>query len=193
MFTRLGSGRYFGGMLSQVFLPIITTLDCPSGAVEVTLAKYFISLGRRHGRREFWPIPLAFVAATMMVRRDMRLIIGINPRITQSCNRKSKRRKTDEFDSYDISTNHKQKNTFHKRSVPFLPFRACRRFDFDLSLFDLIPVRAQCRTATLLVTFHHGTLRIFIRITKYLLEKTIECAITPDIWIFISGLLLLRT
>jgi hypothetical protein len=59
-------------MLSQVFLPMMTTFDFPSGAAEVTRAKYFISLGSLQGRRPAWPIPLAFVAATMMVIPDIK-------------------------------------------------------------------------------------------------------------------------
>lgn len=71
MLDRLGSGLNFGGMDSHVFLPMITAFDLPSGAAEVTLAKYAISLGSLQGKRPCWPMPLDFVAATMMVRRDM--------------------------------------------------------------------------------------------------------------------------
>jgi len=59
------------GMLSQVFRPITTAFVVPSGAAEVTCAKYDISFGSRHGRLPFLPIPFERVAATMMVRRDI--------------------------------------------------------------------------------------------------------------------------
>lgn len=51
-----------------MFRPIITKFCFPSGALDVTCAKYFISLDSRHGRREFEPIPFDLVAATIMVR-----------------------------------------------------------------------------------------------------------------------------
>jgi hypothetical protein len=73
MLYRFESGLFFLGMLSQVLLPIITAFCCPSTAFDVTRLKYFNSLGRRHGRELLVPIPLAFVAATMMVRRDIKL------------------------------------------------------------------------------------------------------------------------
>ena len=58
-------------MLSQVFLPITTAFTDPSGAFDVTRAKYAISCGRRHGRRPPCPMPFVTVAATMIVSRDM--------------------------------------------------------------------------------------------------------------------------
>ena len=73
MLSRFERGLFFLGMLSQVFLPIITAFCRPSVAFDVARVKYFNSLGRRHGRELLMPIPLAFVAATMMVRRAIRL------------------------------------------------------------------------------------------------------------------------
>ena len=48
-------GLNFGGIDSQVFLPM-TTAFVPFCWV-VSLAKCLISCGRRHGRRPSWPIP----------------------------------------------------------------------------------------------------------------------------------------
>lgn len=68
---RLGRGLDFFGMLSHVFLPMSTALTLPSGAFEVTRAKYCISFDNRHGRRPFCPMPLLSVAATMIVNLVM--------------------------------------------------------------------------------------------------------------------------
>lgn len=70
-FIRFGRGLNLFGMLSQVFRPIMTAFIFPSGAAEVTFAKYFISLGSLHGRRPAWPIPLDLVAATIMMHMSV--------------------------------------------------------------------------------------------------------------------------
>lgn len=61
------SGLLLFGMLSQVLRPIITTFAFSGGADLVTRAKYAISDGSRHGRRDPCPIPFVQVAATMRV------------------------------------------------------------------------------------------------------------------------------
>jgi len=71
MLTRFLNGLNFFGMLSHVFLPMMTTFERPSGALDVTCEKYAISFGSRHGRRAFCPIPFDLVAATMRVSRDI--------------------------------------------------------------------------------------------------------------------------
>lgn len=71
MFFLRGKGLNLLGMLSHVFLPMITAFCCPSGALVVTCAKYLSSFESFHGKPPFTPMPLAFVAATTIVRRDM--------------------------------------------------------------------------------------------------------------------------
>ena len=75
-------GRNAFGMLSQVFLPMMTAFfpdifsagcapslfdEMVSGTRVVIFAKYAISRGRRHGNRPDNPIPLFMVAATIKV------------------------------------------------------------------------------------------------------------------------------
>lgn len=69
MLRRFFKGRNFGGMLSQLFLPMITAFIAPAGASEVIRTKYAISPGRRQGKPfEETPIPLRLVAATIIVK-----------------------------------------------------------------------------------------------------------------------------
>jgi hypothetical protein len=71
-FIRFRSGLNLSGMLSHVFRPISTALILPSGAEEVTRAKYAISFGRRQGRVPPLPMPFDRVAATMSVNFVMK-------------------------------------------------------------------------------------------------------------------------
>lgn len=169
MLTRFRRGLNFVGMLSHVFLPIITAFEASGGAFDVTRAKYAISLDSRQGSCEFWPMPLDLVAATMMVRRD----------IDKYANRKMQ----------DDSKG--DKTCFKKTSVPFLPFRPRRRFDLHFALLDLVPIGTQGGAATLLVTLHHSLFGVFVRVSKDFLEERVESAISPDVGIFLRALLLL--
>ena len=67
-FIRFFKGLNLFGMLSHVLRPIMTALDDPSGAWDVTRAKYAISCGNRQGSVALWPIPFDFVAATIRVK-----------------------------------------------------------------------------------------------------------------------------
>lgn len=80
--TRFGRGLNFFGMLSHVFLPMRTALTLPSGAFEVTRAKYCISFDSRHGRRPLCPMPLLRVTATMIV--NLVMVVGIKERTGSS-------------------------------------------------------------------------------------------------------------
>ena len=69
MLIRFFNGLNLVGMLSHVFLPMITVFFFVtfSGTCDVILAKYAISLERRQGRRPVAPMPFERVAATIRV------------------------------------------------------------------------------------------------------------------------------
>src|SRR6266404_2600463 len=77
MLIRPASGRKRCGMLSHVARPITTAFflffspptSCVVSFPLVTLAKYFISCGKRQGSLPTCPIPFFVVAATMSVTR----------------------------------------------------------------------------------------------------------------------------
>jgi len=76
-------------------------------------------------------------------------------------------------------------------SAPPLPLASCWRFHLHFALLHLVPVRAQCRSTTLLVTLHHRPLCVFVGVGKDLLEERVECGITTDVRVFIGRLFFL--
>jgi len=78
-----------------------------------------------------------------------------------------------------------------QRSIPFLPFGARRRLNFHRCLFNLVPIRAQSRTTTLRIAFHHRPFSIFICIAEDLLEESVKSTVAADVWVFVGCFLLL--
>ena len=64
---------------------------------------------------------------------------------------------------------------------PFSGLATRWRLDFHLTFLDIVPIRAKCSAATLLETFHHGTLRVIVGIGEYILEKLVQSAVAANV------------
>lgn len=83
------------------------------------------------------------------------------------------------------------KYNYNGLSTPLFPLASRWRLYFNCRLFDILPIRAERRSAALLETLHHRTPRVIVGVCENLLEKRIDGAIATDVGILLHGLFLI--
>ncbi len=74
--------------------------------------------------------------------------------------------------------------SFYSSLFPLSRLATLWRLDRYFTFLDLIPIRAECSTTTLLETFHHRFFGVIIGTGEEILEELVERAVASYVGIF---------